>query len=366
MQIDRSNYEIWFIDWLDGKLSDYQVEQIKLFLIENPGLKEDFEELTNVCLIPSDKVFPNKDHLKKTISNISESQFEYLCVAYLENDLSADHQAEIKESLEQDTEKKRTFELIQRIKLTPSEVNYKLKNQLIRRTPSHRFLRLSAIVLSAAASFALLIMTYFLMQRNLPDKINTTARSNIADSSLQNSRAAEASEKIITDKKPADINQKRENLFTGTKKSISVLAQPDLPATMPADSSLRTTGNQEIQVKKVPVFEEIDLKGDFIRNTLIASNTNSNIPLDEDDRSKLSRFIAKTFREKILKETSSIDSPLKGYEIAEAGVTGLNKLLGWKMALEKNNNENGELNSVHFSSKILKFNAPVKKREALQ
>lgn len=33
------------------------------------------------------------------------------------------------------------------------------------------------------------------------------------------------------------------------------------------------------------------------------------------------------------------------------------------MALQKTNDENGELKSLRFSSRILKFNAPVKKAE---
>ena len=41
MKIDRSNYEIWLIDWLDGNLSDLQAEKLLLFLDENPDLKED-------------------------------------------------------------------------------------------------------------------------------------------------------------------------------------------------------------------------------------------------------------------------------------------------------------------------------------
>ena len=85
----------------------------------------------------------------------------------------------------------------------------------------------------------------------------------------------------------------------------------------------------------------------------------------DEERSKLSRFIARTFRERILKEPSSADTPLKAYEIAEAGVTGLNKLLGWEMDLDERKDEKGELSSVYFNSKILKINAPVKKSEPL-
>jgi len=89
-------------------------------------------------------------------------------------------------------------------------------------------------------------------------------------------------------------------------------------------------------------------------------------PVYDDERSRLSRFIARTFREKILKEKKISDEPLKTYEVAEAGIDGLNKLLGWQMALVKTNDEAGELKSVYFSSKALKFNAPVRKTTTSQ
>ena len=123
MKIDRSNYEIWLIDWLDGNLSDPQVEQLKAFLIENPELREEFHELNMFSLKPSEKSFPHKDHLKKSTADLSRSHFEYLCVAYLEKDLSADQQTELRESIDQDPEKRRSFELIQTMK-------YQYRNQL--------------------------------------------------------------------------------------------------------------------------------------------------------------------------------------------------------------------------------------------
>ncbi|MCX6320911.1 MAG: hypothetical protein NTX93_03790 [Bacteroidia bacterium] len=365
MKIDRSNYEIWLIDWLDDNLSDLQVEQLKFFLSENPELKEEFDELTSLSLKPSDKTFQHKDHLKKSTSDLSVSQFEYLCVAYLENDLSAGQQTELNEIIDQDPEKKRTFELIQKMRLAPAGISYKHKSQLIKRTPAQRVIRLSAIVLSAAAVIAILIMTYFVIPRNLPDETNTTTQNIVIDSSLFKRAVDKVPDKIITDKKPVIPKLKRENLFAGVPKNNSVITQSDLTAFMPNDSLLRNPDDPEIQLKKIPVYAEIDLKERSVSNTLVASNSNLIIPTYDDERSNLSRFIAKTFRQKILKENISLDSPLKGYEIAEAGVTGLNKLLGWEMALDKNNDENGELRSVYFSSKILKFNAPVKKNEPL-
>ena len=100
MQIDRSNYEIWFIDWLDGNLNRMQVDQLKLFLSENPDLREEFNDLTPVNIVPYDISFPYKNQLKKSASDIPISQFEYLCVAFLENDLSVSQQTELKEIID--------------------------------------------------------------------------------------------------------------------------------------------------------------------------------------------------------------------------------------------------------------------------
>ena len=129
------------------------------------------------------------------------------------------------------------------------------------------------------------------------------------------------------------------------------------------DSLIRRIENQEMAVKKIPVHTHFDLRKGIISNTIIASNPSFNIPDTEDERSLVAKFISKTFREKFLREKTPADSPLKGYEIAEAGVAGLNKLLGWQMALEMKNDGNGQPKSIYFSSKILKVNAPVKKRE---
>ena len=66
MQIDRSNYEIWLIDWLDGKLNEVQIRELQHFLKDNPDLNEEFEDLGIFRLKPSESEFPYKNQLIKT------------------------------------------------------------------------------------------------------------------------------------------------------------------------------------------------------------------------------------------------------------------------------------------------------------
>lgn len=372
MKIDRSNYEIWLIDWLDGNLSDLKAEELKTFLNENPELREEFDELVKINLKPSEKTFPHKNQLKKSPADLPLAQFEYLCVAYLENDLSVAQQTELKEIIDLDPEKKRSFELIQKTKLAPACDGYKHKNQLIKKTPAQRIIRLSVIGLSAAATVALLIISYLLIPRSLQDQSRNGMHSvstlnTVIDSSKDGMHSVSTKPSVnkITVNKIVNPGQKREFLVAEVQKKTTVFPKSDSSIININDTLLRIAETRERELTKIPVFAQIDLGAGIISNTLIASNSAFAIPYYDEERSNIGRFIAKNFREIFLKEKSSSDSPLKGYEIAEAGVTGLNKLLGWEMALDKNNDANGELQSVYFSSKMLKFNTPVKKTEPL-
>jgi hypothetical protein len=131
------------------------------------------------------------------------------------------------------------------------------------------------------------------------------------------------------------------------------------------DSSLQAgvvihlSAPEMVIVNKPEIFTEKMLP----ENQLIAMEFKFVTPDYDDGRSRIGKFLARVVREKILKEKNVKDTPLQIYEIAKAGVSEINKLLGWEMALDERKDANGELKSVYFSSKILKFNAPVKNSE---
>ena len=154
-------------------------------------------------------------------------------------------------------------------------------------------------------------------------------------------------------------------MVAGSQQKVPLNTETGPNQSSQKDSLVRLPDNPTITLNKIRLSTVIVLKEEPLHNTLIASSSIIPVQEEDDGRSRLGKFIAKTFREKILKEKAAKDSPLKIYEIAEAGVSGLDKLLGWEMALDERKDENGELKSVYFSSKILKFNAPIKKTEPL-
>ena len=362
MKIDNSNYEVWFIDWLDGNLSDQQGEELMLFLEMNPSRKEEFDELTSLRLNAPQVAFQKKDLLKRSLSEISPSQLEYLSVAFLENDISSYQRSELKEIIEEAPEKRRTFELIQKTKLIAPDIRYSHKFQLIRQPLKQKVIQWSLIGLSAAATVAIVIISYLSIPHPLTDNSGLGELSNI-DSTGNNSRDVKFY--VSTPKTDSITDQKIS--ITGT---ISVIRR-DRKNSVSTIKTIKPDSIADELVliskldppEKILISKPLDHFAIDMPNSLISFTPPQIFTPFEDERSNVGRFISRFLREKILKETTIKTSPLEVFEIAEAGVTGLNKLLGWQMALNKNMDEEGKTGSVYFSSRLLKFNTSVKKTE---
>src|SRR5512137_50486 len=130
MKIDRSNYEIWLIDYLDGNLGDDQIGIIKSFLEDNPDLEQEMRFLENCNTHPGKEVYPDKSFLIKNASDLSDEQFNCLCIAYAENDLTKSQSEELFEIVAANSLREKTFNLIRRIKLEPYQIKYQRKNKL--------------------------------------------------------------------------------------------------------------------------------------------------------------------------------------------------------------------------------------------
>jgi hypothetical protein len=362
MKPERSNYETWLIDWLDGSLTAQQANDLMIFLDENPDIREEADALMLDRFSPLNDSFPGKKQLLRSVSDLTTSQAEYLSAAYLEGDLSPEQKTDLFQNIELNPENGIIFDKLQRTKLTAPEVHYRNKSSLKRITLASRIARISVIGLSAAAGILFLILNHMFISRPAVEN-NEAVAVLIADTILvsqpiilNNITNTQALTKVKNNIRKAVIN-----IPSPASKNIALQTLPDSSL-----SFARTDGPALIAFNKLPSV--INTQSEPMYPALIASaNINyTESVYNDDDRSRLSRFIAKTFRNKILKEKQVNDEPLQTYELAEAGIEGLNKLLGWQMALVKTNDEAGELKSVYFSSNLLKFNAPVRKTTEAQ
>lgn len=361
MKPDRSNYEIWFLDWLDGYLSDQQARELMIFLNENPELRKELESVCSVRLSPENVTFRGAEHLRKSPEDLTPSHIEYLGVTYLENDLGPVQHSELMTALQHDNEKKRAFDLIQKVKLLPPHITFDRKNKLIKLTSGERIFRIAVTVISTAAAIALLMLAYYF----IPDRKIDNAFISSGTTETDTLEIIYSGSIFREDNSGIDLTRFDKFSGAGVKSDDEIPSAPGLDYNQ---INIEITGVDEMSFEySIPeisisgLLSGITLTEKKCGNSLIAHSTGpAPLPVP-DNRSNVERFIARIFNEKILNDKTLGDKPVKAYEVAEAGIAGLNKILGWEMALIKNSDDDGLIKSVYFNSKIIKFNAPVKK-----
>jgi len=359
MKPDRSNYEIWFIDWLDDNLNETEVGYLLAFLKDNPDLQDEFNDLAMVTLEPSDVVFSRKNDIVKQAGCYTETQFDNLCIAFLENDLTPGQRDELKEIIDHDEKKRNQFELFQKLKLKPSQVKFKRKSIVKKLTAGQKVLRLSFAGLSAVATIAILISLYLFFTSDFNREPLQTAQHIYTDTLFIENHTPFFIKETEIPQIQRNSGPATSNSYTETRASQPIAAITDLIKNIP-ESTQDIQRSEVLSALNVPIPENIISAHVTSSNNLISYNPSYQPPLI-GERSKAGQFIARFFHEKIMKDTTAVNRPVESYEIAVAGITGLNKLLGWEMSLQKNTDENGDVKSYYFSSRLLKFKSPVKK-----
>lgn len=362
MKPDRSNYEIWITDWLDRNLNERQSEELMAFLDDNPDLKEELKGLDSVSLKAPNLVFKNKRSLFRSVKEIDDSQFDNLCVAKLEKDISPELSADLELIVATDNARKKSHDLWMAMKLRAPEVIYRHKSRLKRSTPAERILRISLVSLGAAATVAIVISLMLILPRKqeIPyaQAIDTlTIESPLP---LQYSRAGEQAYSRV------------EKLTENAPDVIPVMADrhsvPVTEETVSTDTELPPVLTVETEFKRLQGPEKIsvNLTADiidaekYLSASLIPYRPDYIPPLIEH-RSNVELFMAKLFHEKIMKDPNAGTKPVERYDLARAGILGLNKLFGWELALDRNTDEQGNTRSYYFASRLVRINAPVRK-----
>lgn len=168
MSINRENYEVFFVDYLDGNLNEQQISELQAFLALNPDLKDELNDIDTVKLQPAEIQFQHKDSLKKSVPPVTAKQatFEELCVAKLEGELSASESAHFEEITKNDEAKRKEFLLFTKTRLVADTSIVFPNKQKLKRKAAVLFLganqHWTAAVMSIAATLLLFAWGYFM------------------------------------------------------------------------------------------------------------------------------------------------------------------------------------------------------------
>ena len=128
MNINRHNYEAFFLDHLEGQLSRGQEKELQEFLAANPDLAAELDDFETVHIEKEKIVFSGKTGIKKDENELTPVT---QLIALMEGDLSVKEAAELKKKIESDKYLKAQSELLQKTKLVPDlSIRFADKNKL--------------------------------------------------------------------------------------------------------------------------------------------------------------------------------------------------------------------------------------------
>lgn len=119
MNINRDNYEEYFLLYADNELSAAEKNIVELFLADNPDLKEEMRMLQQAILEPEEVLFENKGNLLKPQSLDTEIQQQLLLL--LDNELAVNEKQHIESLIKNDEAVKKEWNLLQQTKLSAAD-----------------------------------------------------------------------------------------------------------------------------------------------------------------------------------------------------------------------------------------------------
>jgi len=362
MNINRNNYELFFIDYLDGNLTDHDILILEDFLLINPDLREELEGTEKIRLTPENMLFKGKFFLKKPDLSlpVNVNNFEDFCVAENELDLSTEQRKGLSDFIRLYPEHLGTVKLFSKLHLLPEKnIIFFQKNKLKKRVallPRQLFIP----VLSVAAAIALMVVIYFqndeifnnlpIVSANLPARLSSKAEIEKTKESqpinIEKSESKTQTTSFLT---------LSENLL---KKHVSTIKKGENPLKKGSENKNalpKQRLNPSFQIKLASVTDNQILVPTIEKGKIIYTSSVKPEAINSSEYLSLSEYARKEFFEKVLGKKDRRIGHISGWQIADAGISGINKITGGEMKLEKKIGVDGNITSYSFNSKLLSF-----------
>jgi hypothetical protein len=332
MDINKHNYEAYFLDYHEGNLSEEEIGLLKSFLNENPALKEQLDDFDKVFLQPDERIaFPHKKKLKKEDSSHTVTE-EHL-IALLEGDSDKDEEDKIRKAIAADEDLAKEYSAYaQTISKPDLALNFPNKGSL-KKEQAILFTRTRIITLAAAAAILLLI--------GIPATLFYQGPANISRESISISKTPSlASAFIENEARPEELSNRivyQAQFSQPVRNNLEIARIESLPPTA-------VTSQYKDNFTSIAYYREIPL------NTFNDPSPGS--LADAEDKTLAGKIINGFF--------NRISSPFKNdqsrevnrsrdfsiWDLAEFGVKGINALGGHDYTLIRQYNENGNVKGV--------------------
>lgn len=345
-EINRTNYEAYFIDYLEGNLDEEMIDSFIAFLKENPDLKQELELYEPISLEPEKVAFSKKTELYKSNFDNVET-FDNATIALLENDLTEEEKQEFEIYLANHPQKEKQATAFQNTILTADEsIVFEHKKKLYKKAPGKTILLWTSRV---AAVLILGLVIFNLVNRN------NTVEENITQ---QTAEVEKTPQKTIV-----------ETPVISPENDINTEVAENKPTEAPAPIEKITP--------KEPAFEDIVEENNItsapdellaMRETLIAPeemhSINASINVEQPTTTLATMYItypAETYDDEMLL-ADRVKEKINLRKISKAGLDLIANISDDRFEYETN--DNGKVVNYTYESRLLAFSIPGKNETA--
>ena len=270
MNINRNNYEEYFLLYADNELSESDKEFVEAFVQTNIDLKEEFLMIQRTVIFPDEEVqlIDKSFLLKKESSFITENNYEKIFVLYYDNELSIEQKKQTEIFAKQNIQLKTQFELIGKSKLNPDHsVIYPWKKELYKKENNVKIIFFRKVSFAAAVfiGFGLWISVFYFNKNDVQSPISITKTNDF-------------SELVATSlKQEPGLNIKK------SKNQKTDIAANNI--TIPSKNVNNKSEDKKVNLKKrkdkkeLTAIKDSKIKNQIVRPSLIEAKPNHNLQL---------------------------------------------------------------------------------------
>ena len=277
IKVDLHNYELFALDYAEGRLVSDDLSAFMEFLENHPEIKDEIDSINSEIFgFNSNAEFDYKTDLKKEAllsEDINNDNYQTYFVAFHEGDLSENTKEKVIEFVKQHPDKSREFESFAILKFTPDKtIHFPIKSQVKKTTPIITLFR--GLRVAASVAIILGIAWYFsklneVEQQYTQRKTNTelkeipkTENEQLTESTPNNfAEQLKEDTKSLTkiNKQPTNIPEQKE--IQSEEQTISEREEFTIMASSPIQSA---TIDQQLNanIKNKPKSENVELAAD--------------------------------------------------------------------------------------------------------
>ncbi|PZR23255.1 MAG: hypothetical protein DI535_24530 [Citrobacter freundii] len=253
MNIDRNNYEEFFILYLDNELSASDRQRVEEFANANTDLKAELELLLQSKLQPeTDITFEGKAALLKNEEEIAGETAAMLL--YVDDEMNLTQKKAFEEWVAQHPDAKKELGLFQQTRLQPEHIVFPYKQSLYRKE-EHRVVAIRWWRMAAAAVLLLGVSTtaYMFNQKRVENQLANNGEPKKENVLAQNSKATQANNTSSTTAQLDAIEQPADHTGSANTKEVNATEASDAAKNNITASTFHDgSGQQEKQLNNIP------------------------------------------------------------------------------------------------------------------